>query len=72
MVSNEIQAIARKGKKNSTKAEFYNTKYHVKCGKVHALPKAEAFWQKKGKNSHSTNQMWRTRYLMFGNLESVI
>lgn len=36
MVSNEIQAIARKEKKNSTKAEFYN-KYHGKCGNVSML-----------------------------------
>lgn len=37
MVSNEIQAKARREEKISTKAEFYNTKYHVKCGKVSML-----------------------------------
>lgn len=36
MVSNEIQATARR-EKNSTKTEFYNTNYHKKCGKVSML-----------------------------------
>jgi hypothetical protein len=56
MVSNEIQAVARGREKNSTKAEFYTTKHHVKCGKgstLYLLPRPCGM---EGESSQAINQ----------------